>query len=456
MTEINPSATATQLATAYTQDIQSLLNTQSKGVKATSTALGKLQTALQTFDSALAGLSGKKTVLQYSATFSAAGFGTATAAAGAQPGTYSVFVEQVASAHQMAFQNLPAVPVAAAGILKVQLAGGASFNVDLTTADADGNGSLSQSETARAINLAAGNGGQVSAMLATVGGQTQLILSAASTGAAGKITLDTSLLPASPLKAAFDAGTQIAPAQDAIVWLGPQGTGLKLQQAGNTFTAIPGVSMTVTQAMAGGASPLTLTVAGDDSGTAANVRSFVDAYNAMNQTLKQLTDAGSAADGKEPGAFASDAGVRALQSRINALVHQVQGGLRLMDFGISIDRYGNMALDQTKLQKAIAAHPGGLDTLFGSTGVTTSSGVMGSLDKYLNAWLDSGTGQIKRRQDTVQNIQKAIAARQTRLDDQYARSYQRYLIQFTKLQQLQSQMAQTTGMFASLSSNQGN
>lgn len=454
MSEINPSSMASQLATAYTQDIQSLINSQSKNVKATSSALGKLQTALQAFDSALNTLSGKKTVLQYSATLSATGFATASAAGGAQPGTYSLFVEQVASANQLAFSAFPAVSMAGAGTLGVQLGAGPGFSVDFTTADANSDGTLSQSEAARAINQAAGNNGQVNALVVTTGGQTQLVLSASATGAASQITLDTSALPAGALRDALNAGNEIAPARDAIVWLGAQGSGLKLQQAGNTFTAIPGVTLTVTQAMAAGNPPMSLTVAGDDAGTAANVRNFADAYNTLNQTLNQLTSAGGA-DGKEAGAFAGDAGVRALRSRLNSLVHQVVGGLRLMDFGLSIDRYGNMALDQTKLQKAVAAHPGALDSLFGSTGITTSSGVLGSLDRYLNTWLDGATGQIKRRQDSVQNMQKAIDARQARLDQQYSQSYGRYLTQFTKLQQLQSQMAQTTSMFAALSTTTG-
>ncbi|UCV08959.1 flagellar filament capping protein FliD [Dechloromonas denitrificans] len=455
MTDINPASMASQLANAYTQPTQSLLTTQSQSVKAASNALSSLQSALQTFDNALTSLSAKKSLQQYSATFSASGFGSVTAAPTAQPGTYSLFVEQLASANQISFQDLPAIPVASGGPLTVSLAGGASFNVNLAGADADSDGTLSQAEIARAINQASGNGGQVSAMLVTVSGQTQMILSATSTGAASQITLDASALPASPLKTALAAGNQLVAARDAVVWLGAQGSGVKLQQASNTFTAIPGVSMSFTQAMATGAAPLTLSVASDDAGTAANVSSFVDAYNALNKVLDQLTDSGNPESSTAAGAFASDAGVRALRSRLSTLIHQQIGGLRLMDFGINADRYGNLSLNKDKLQKTLAANPDGLTTLFGNTGATTSSGVLGTLDKYLGSWLNSTVGQIKRRQESVQNMQKAITARQTRLDDQYSKSYQRYLVQFTRLQQLQSQMSQTTDMFANLSSASG-
>lgn len=451
MADINPSSLATQLATAYIQPSQSLLTTQSKNADAVSSALTKLQSALQAFDSALIGLSGKKTLLQYSASFSTTGFATATTTAGAQAGTYSLFVEQLATAHQVAFQALPTAPAASAGSLTVSLASGTSFSVDFTGADSDADGTLSQTEIARAINQAPDNKGQVSAMLVSSGGTTQLVLTAASTGAGSQITLDTSAIGDAGLQAALSAGTDLVAAKDAIVWLGDQNTGLKVQQASNTVTAIPGVSLTLTQAMAPGATPLTLTVASDSSGTAANVRSFVDAYNALNKVLDELTDTSKVKDGGQAAALTSDAGVRALRNRLNALIRQDVGGLQVVDFGISADRNGNLTLKESTLQKGLAAHPGGLDTLFGSTSITASSGVLGSLDRYLGLWLNSTSGQIKQRQDSVQRIQKSITTRQARLDDQYSKAYERYLKQFTQLQTLQSQMSDTSTMLAGLS-----
>lgn len=448
---MSPATIATQMATAYTQATQDQLTQQSSNAQATSSALSKLQSALQAFDSTLTTLSAKKGLLQYSAGFDATGFGTATASSTAQTGTYSLFVQQIATANQVAFANLPSVPVASSGTLIVKLAGGSSFNVDFTKADTDGNGTLTQTEIARAINQAASNNGQVNAVLSTVNGQTQLVLAAGNTGASSQITLDTTGLTAGgALQTSLNAGTQLAAAQDAIVWLGPQGTGVQMQQASNTFTNIQGVSMTFTKAMPAGTPALNLTVARDNSATADNVNSFVNAYNALEKVLDGLTSTGSAKDGVAAATFATDAGVRALRSRLNTLVHQQVGGLRLMDYGINMDRNGALSLDQTKLQNKLTANPTGLNTLFGSTGLTASSGVLGSLDTYLNVWMNGSTGQIKQRQGSVQSIQKAVTVRQTRLDNQYSQTYQRYLLQFTRLQTLQSQMSNTTGMLASL------
>jgi flagellar hook-associated protein 2 len=454
-TSNSPSAIATQLATASIQDTQNLLNTQSQNAQAVSTGLSKLQSALQAFDNTLSSLASTstKSLAQYSATFGTTGFGSATASSTALPGTYSVFVQQIASANQIAFNNLPSAAVtssSSAGTLTVTQKDGTSFGVSLdSTADTDGDGQLSPAEIARAINQASGNAGKVSAMVITAGTQSRLVLSAANTGANSLITLDTSQVTNAGLKAAL-GGTPstIVPAQDAIAYVGGDATtGLKQQQASNTFTNIPGVSMTFTQAQAATDAPLALTVASDDAGTAANVQKFVDAYNALNKALAPLT-VNASADGSTPaGTFATDSGVSALRTSLGNLVRQQVGGLSLLKLGISIDRNGVMSLDQTKLKNAQLANPNALDTVFGNTGLVTSSGILGSLDKYMQSWTNVTNGQITLRQASVQSQQKSIQDRMTRLNDQYTQAYNRYLKQFTQLQTLQAQMSQTSNMF---------
>ena len=313
-------------------------------------------------------------------------------------------------------------------------------------ADTNGDGTLSQAEIARSINQAAGNGGKVTAMVVTVSGSSQMVLTSGQTGASGAITLDASGLPTGALKTALSTANQLTAANDAIAWLGNQGTGIKLQQASNTLNAIPGVTVSLTQAMATGAAPLTLTVARDDGATAANVKGFVDAYNTLEKALDDLTQAGSADGNTQAGAFASDSSVRALRNHLHSLLRQDFGGQNLLNFGISADRYGQLSVNNTKLSAALTANPTGLDQVFGKTGITTGSGLLGGMDQYLDVWLNSATGQIKHRQDGVQKVQKSLTDRQTKLDNQYSAYYERYLAQFTRLQTLQSQMSQTTGL----------
>lgn len=452
-TTYDPTSTAASLATAYTSGAQTLLTTQTNQATATATALTQLQSALTAFDTALTGLSGTNGAVSQTATFSDSTIGSATASGSASPGTYSFFVQQLATANQVAYSNISSVPASQGGSLAIQLAGGQSFNVDLTGADLDHDGTLTPTEMATAINQASGNNGLVTASLVTVNGQSQMVLTSNQTGAAGAITLDTSGVGSASLKSSLDSGNQLVAAQDAIVWLGAQGSGIKLQQASNTFDAVAGVSMTFTRAMSSGESPVSLTVATDDSGTADNLQSFVNAYNTLNSVLNSLTAPGDSTKGTAAGAFADDSSVTALRSKLATLIRQTVGGVSLANYGVIANTDGSLTLDQTKLTAKLATNPDGLDTLLGQTGLTNSSGVLGGLDTYLNSWTNATTGQIKLRQDGVTSLQASLTQKQNDLNDQYNSAYARYLAQFTQLANLQAQMSQTSSMFDALFSS---
>lgn len=456
-TTYDPVSTAQSLATAYTSGRQALIKTQTTTAESTATALTKLQSALMAFDSALTSLSNKKSVLSQLATFSASDIGTATASPAAVPGTYSFFVEQLASADQVAYSSLTNATVTG-GInsLTVNLAGGGSFSVDLNAADIDGNGVLTAKEIAGAVNSAAGNDSSVTASSITVNGESQLVLTSTASGAAGAISLDTSAIdPANTaLIGALSAGNNLVVGKDAIVWLGDKGTGVKMQQSSNTFTAIDGVSMTFTRAMANGEAPVTMTVARDDSGTAANVQSFVDAYNALHAVLNSLTYAGDPASNVAASIFANDSGVLSLQNSINSTLRESVGGLSLTSFGITANRDGSLSLNSTRLKAKLASNPDGLETVFGSSALGARSGVMGDLDRYLDVWTSSAGGQLTQRQTAASKQKASLATQQDVLDSQYNSAYSRYLAQFTQLQSLQAQMEQTTNLFDALFSSE--
>jgi flagellar hook-associated protein 2 len=445
MTTIDPASLAAQLATDYTRPMQTVLQQQQARTQGVSGALTKLQSALQDFDSALLGLSGKHSLLQYGATFSAP-VGTASAGASAQPGVYTVSVQQLASANSIAYSCPPGVPVDPGSPLTVRLADGRSFSIpDLATAHTDSDGQLSATELARAINTASGNGGMVTAGVVSNGGQSQLVLTARDTGAGSQITLDVSAMPAGTLKDTLSAApAQLVVAQDAIATI----SGMAITQASNTFTAVQGVSMSFTQT--GNA---TLTVSNDASGTAANVQTFVTAFNALKKALDGLTDSGSVEDGKAAGPLSADSGVRAMRDQLNTLLRQSINGVSLANYGVIADRSGNLTLDTTRLQTQLSANPTGLDALFGSASHTSPSGVLGSMDKLMSGWLNSASGLIQSRRASVTATQRSLTDRQARLQTQYQNAYDRYLKQFSALQSLQTQMSRTSDMFFNLSSS---
>jgi flagellar hook-associated protein 2 len=448
----DPVSTATALAQKYTAGAQQSIDDRTKLDNTVNGGLSSLSSALGSFQSALSGLTSVgKTMLTQSADLSDTSYGSATANAQAAPGNYSFFVEQLATSSQVSYNNLTD-SAATAGTLGIKMGGAPAFSVNMATADTDGNGTLTVREVAAAINKAAGNNSLVSAAVVTVGATQQLLLTAKNTGAASAITLDTSGMNAGAWNAALSNPAnynQVAAAQDAVVWLGAQATGTRIQQASNTFTNVAGVKITFSKAQANGASPLTLAVATDSSGTKQNVQAFIDAYNKLKTTLDKMVDAGDPASGQGGGVFVHDTGIRALRNSIVSLLRPAAGN-SLAAYGITATRDGVLSLNADQLTKKLATDPAGLDTLIGNTSVGAPSGIAGSLDSFIKQWNSSVNGKIKQRQDEIAKDQKDLGNRQAALDVQYHSAYQRYLLQFTQLQTLQGQMSTNVTMFDAL------
>jgi len=455
----DPKSTATGLATDYIAPTKAILDDQDATATATANGLSSLSSALGTFQSAIDQLaSSSSTVSAASATFSNTSIATATAKSTAVAGTYSFYVEQLATAGQVAYGGITDSTAAGSGQLNVVLADGTNFQVDLANADTNHDGILSAKEIAAAINTAANNNSRVTASTLSVNGTSTLVLTSAQTGAANSVSLDTSGVTNAGLKAQLDDPTQqkqLVTAQDAIMWIGPQGTGTKVQQASNTYNILDDVSITLTHAQTAGDSPVTLTVGQDDTTTGKNVQTFVDAWNTLNKALDDLTNPGSPSANPPvaAGPFANDAGMNSLRQRMQAALRAVTGGQSLISYGISAQRDGTLAIDSGRLDKALAANPGGIDAIFGQAVPGNETGVLGSLDVLMNQWTSSGTGQIATRTDTVTKQQSDIADRRAALQTTYDNAYNRYLAQFTALQQLQAQMTSNSNLFSALFSS---
>jgi flagellar hook-associated protein 2 len=192
-----------------------------------------------------------------------------------------------------------------------------------------------------------------------------------------------------------------------------------------------------------------VTVGTDASGTTKNVQAFLDAYNKLKSALDGLVTSGDPANNVAAGAFAHDAGILALRDRLSGLLRP-NGVLSLASYGITASRDGTISVDSTRLQKQLTVNPTGLNTLFGSASISAPSGVMGSLNTYLDKWSNSANGQIKQRTDANTKLQSTLTDRQATLDARYDSAYQRYLKQYTALQTLQSTMQNNSSMFSAL------
>jgi flagellar hook-associated protein 2 len=456
----DPTSTATALAQKYTAPSQDALTAQTTNAGAVQKALSTLSSAIMSFQTSLASLTGlNKAMFAQLATLSNPAIGSASASSTAAAGSYNFFVEQVATTSQVSYNNLADNGVGG-GSLDIRLAGATTttptvLTIDLSAADTDNNGVMTVRELAAAINKSSANNGRVSAAVVTVNGVQQLMLSSANTGVDNTIALDTTNMVASGMKTALADPTnfsEIAKAQDAIAWIGGYSTGTRIQQASNTFSNIDGVKVTFTKAQAIGDTPVTVTVAPDSSTTNKNVQAFIDAYNKLKTAVGALADPGDPNNKVAAGTFAHDAGIRALRDRLADLVRPT-GSASLAAFGIIGAKDGTLTLDTARLASQLAKDPNGLDTLIGSTAISTRGGIADKLDTFLDQWSDTATGQLKQRGDQLSKLQKDLATRQTALDAQYDAAYQRYLMQFTQLQALQSQMSSNSSMFDALFGN---
>jgi len=453
----DPISYATALAEKSVTALDAKLAAQTAATAATAKALTSLGSAISAYQTSLASLTGLgKSVLASGATLSDTSIGSATAKPQAAAGSYSLFVQQIATAGQVSYNNLTNT-AAAGGKLTVKLSDETgtgtgtpvTFDVDLAAAnaDTDKDGKVSVRELAAAINRATGNNGQVSAGVVTIGGETRLMLTSKNTGAANTISLDASNVADATLKTGLGSRTMVTAAQDAIVLLGGK-TGTPIKQSSNTFTNIDGVSLTVTRAQSASENAITLNVADDASGTAKNVQAFIDAYNKLKTSLDSLLEPGGEG-GASAGGFAHDAGVQALRSRLQAILRPT-GGTSLASYGITGTRDGTLTLDTARLNKQLATDPTGLDKLIGSSSSSAPSGVAGALDTYLDQWSNSTNGQLKSRTDANAKPQAAIPGLQEKRDNMYNGAYDRFLKQFTDLQTLQATMNQNLTMFDAL------
>lgn len=456
--QYDPIPTAEKLATKAVAGQKAALAAQTALANNTTTALGNLKSAISTFQSAMSAMTGSKSVLSQSATFPTAGYGTATAGIKAVPGSYSFFVEKLATASQVSYGGLTPTPTSAAGTstLKVKIGASDSFDVDLTTADMDGKDGLSPQEIAAAINGNSKNNSRVTASIVTINGTAQLVLTSNVTGSANAATLDASGVANVALKGALISPAnfkEVVKADDAIVWLGGKDTGTKITQASNTFTNVQDVKITFTRAMMASEAPVLLTVATDSSGTAANVQTFVDAYNKLKTLIDGLASPGNPEKNIAAGIFAHDSGLNALRSSMGNALRLSIGGDSLVSYGITAQRDGSISLNTAKLTAKLATNPTGLDQLFGNNSLSSPAGVLGGLDKVLGQWSNITKGQIVQRQAATDKLQKSLVKSGERLTAQYDTAYKRFLDQFTRLQVMQEQMSKTSDMFDAMFSN---
>ncbi|MFC4486226.1 flagellar filament capping protein FliD [Tepidiphilus baoligensis] len=395
-------------------------------------AFGQVKSALATLQAAVKRLDDPSVRFAAAASVSeGAGF-TATASAGAATGTHEIGVQRLAQAQRVA-TNATEGFNPGAGTLTIS-AGGQSVEIDFT------GGTLEDLRTA--INDQAGS--LVRASIVDNGGVRQLVLTGAQTGKSQAFSLTgTGGLE----ELTFDPNPEDPPptdpssslylvqaAQDAQITF----DGLTVTRPSNTIEdLIPGVTIELRSVTA--EQTARLTVKRDDAALKEAMQSFVDAYNAVNNTLHTLSYYDP--ETRTAGPLSGDASVRTIQSQLRNSLNSLTGSGPLRNFtdlGLSFDDKGALSLDEARFAQALQNTPEAVNQML--VGTDAQPGLARRLAPVLEANLQTG-GLLDARVQGLTARVTLIDQQKERLESQLERIEQNYRRQFNAMDKIVGQYA---------------
>ena len=448
-------ATVTSLGAGSGLDLESLVTQLMTAEKAPLTALKKQETSFNTRISSLGTLKSKLSALQsaslalkanigqtalnkfatFSATSSDSTIASATATTGAVAGTYSLNVTKLAVADRFSLATAIS-PTATVGNI------GDTLTFDFATPDTEGN---SRTKT---ITLDSNNNslaGLRNAINSANMGVSAVIVNSSSTSSQLVITgsegLDNAITLGGSLSSLFN---QSAVADSATFNIG----GVDVTSNSNTTSkAIDGVTINLSKL---GSTTLTVSAEYSTKLTSA-LNDFIKAYNDANSSM--TTMGAYNATTKTAGALQGNSVLRDAQQETRRLVFNTTAGgtssyQRLSDLGVSVGTDGSLALDASKLEKALASDPSAVAALVDKVG----NAYNGTLEKIVGL-----SGKIQIATDSANSMIKELTKRQDALSLRLEQIEARYRKQFSALDTLVAKLNSTSTylsqQLASLSSN---
>ncbi|MBS0053953.1 flagellar filament capping protein FliD [Yersinia sp. Marseille-Q3913] len=334
----------------------------------------------------------------------------------AKADSVSLFVEQLASAHEIALEGLSNSKISAEkGDHRLKV-GSQQLSIDFSNIN-------TVAELANAINQHADNrdatskDNLVSATVRRINGEELLVLKSNNTGLANQIEFTASNL---------FTGKDITQAKDAKVKLGGENSTVELASSSNTFDGlINNAAITLTQAHKTGDAPLTINVVQDTGATEAQVKKFADAYNAIKEVVKYNKD--------NPNPYTSG-----LSAKINRLAIEPIDGKRLSDFGFTFDKKGQLSVDNKKLQAAIEKDPGVLNEFFNG-----KDGLISKFDALLKPHLAGDKWSLEIEKNKLDDEKEKLSTLAEKLDAKYESALK---VNLDKLKEMERVMEQMEGM----------
>ena len=426
--------------------------------------VGTLKSLLAAFNTAMKDLASTTTpqFSGFAATSSAPGVLTATASNTAVNGTYAIKVNNLATASKVtsaafAGGTTSAIP---SGTMTISQKG---VNYNLNVPDGSTLQSVRDAINADSSLKAAG----VSANIITDSFGSRLVLGSTTTGAGSDISVSgiagleidgTNVVGAGGAAlTASSAGAVGALAQDASFTV----DGMLLTSKSNTVsTAISGLTLNLLGVADGGTS--TVTVAPNNDGLKASIQKFVDAYNAVANSITALTKPSLDADGKltVPAKLTGDALPRSLLATIRTPLSETGAGdalTSLAQLGVTTDqKTGALNFDSVKFTTAMSDKKlsGEVQTLF-----TGTNGLLERMGKAIEPFserggiLDQRTTTLTRTQTRLKNDQEALDRRVVTLTAVLTKKYNDM---DTLVGKLKATASNITSMFEAMAAQQKN
>ncbi|HEV7359094.1 MAG TPA: flagellar filament capping protein FliD [Steroidobacteraceae bacterium] len=407
---LNIGAIVSSLTTAFGAAQTTQLTNAQTSLDSQVSAYGTFTAALDTLKLALPALEDPSQLAAFAATVADKNIASATTSSSAVAGSYSLLVNNLATAAVATSAPLPSAGAVGTGTLTIAV-GGLSADISIDTT----NNTLAG--IAAAINSAPNNPGVSASVITTTDGS-RLVLTGTRTGLANQIAVTPSGGDGGLAALAF---TSVA-AQDASFSI----NGFPATSGSNLVTgAITGVTINLVGASAP-LTPTTLTISPDTTSAQASLDKFVKAVNGVMSSIQTLT--GYDPTTQTAGPLNGNPTLEAFQNQLQSILGQVvngTGGVKsLTDLGINAGTDGTYATDDTKLGNALSASLASIGKLLGGTnGIATKLANLvdgyikpGGLLDTINKGLQTSLSNVADQQDA---LTAQLAAYSARLTAQY-------------------------------------
>ncbi|MDH1541205.1 flagellar filament capping protein FliD [Stutzerimonas stutzeri] len=379
-------------------------------------AVGTLTSAVETFEASLTALESSSSSFEgLGVQSSADGVASATAGAGAVPGSYEVEVISLASSSKVASASLEggaSTTFDSGGTLTIDVGDNASYEVQVAPG-------ASLTEIRDAINSQLSATAGISANIITDASGARLVLSSEVTGEGTDLYVKgTGDLAALNINVDEDGNhdlTQQSGTGAGSITLASNASykidGLELSSSTNTVTALSGLSIKLTAE-----GTTTLTVAPNTEGLKTSIEGFVSAYNNLITVTNALTRVTTSEDetSTDAGALVGDALVRSLLGSIrNELVQPSTGSGELSvlaQLGVTTNKDGTLSIDDAKLSSALETHYDEVQAFF-----VGDDGLIPRLKSVTEPYTAPG-GLLAGRTESLQKTMTQLSEQQQALD----------------------------------------